>query len=292
MIEYIYTTNSLQTKGLMMKLLLVYTLFPLLLLFAGCIESETVVSVKKDGSGTITLKVLISNELAKMANSFGASLSDDTVKGNSTDFTLIDEASLKSAAGKMGSGVTFVSAAPYSTETAEGYIATYTFKDINTIKIDQNPSDNVPSQPGHKKKAPTENLKFHFKKGKKSVLTIIQPQPESLQKESSSTGSTAKIAEEGDSEQKLQAINQMFGGMHIAIFVEVDGKITKTNADFVEGPRITLLNMSFDKLLANSEKLQAFAQSDQNSIEEVKELVKNVPGVKVETQKEVIIEFK
>ncbi len=58
---------------------------------------------------------------------------------------MIEEA--RSRAGQYGPNVEFVSATPVKTETLGGYKALYAFKDINTLRINQNPK-NKTGKPG------------------------------------------------------------------------------------------------------------------------------------------------
>ena len=72
---------------------------------------------------------------------------------------------------------------------------------------------------------------------------------------------------------------------------EVAGKITETNAAYSDGKRVTLMEMDFNKLLANPEKMKALTKANPKTIEEMKALVKGVDGVKVETAPAVKIKF-
>ena len=47
-----------------------------------------------------------------------------------------------------------------------------------------------------------------------------------------------------------QMLKKIFGGMRIQLGVEVAGTITETNATHVDGNRIVIIDMDFEKILA------------------------------------------
>jgi hypothetical protein len=75
----------------------------------------------------------------------------------------------------------------------------------------------------------------------------------------------------------------MFDGFRILIDVEVDGKIVKTNADYVSGSRITLLEVDMAGVFADEAKLKALQSKVQpgSSISELRPYLKDIKGVKV-----------
>jgi hypothetical protein len=276
-----------------MKHITLLTCVSTILFLAGCINTETVIKVKKDGGGTLTEIVLLSNTVTEMIEGMASSFGADSTQGNKEEFNLLDEDKLKEDAKKMGEGVTFVSAEEIKTEKAAGYKAIFSFSDINKLKINQNPGENLPSKPGEEKTAEPEYISFEFKKGKVSTLKIKRPEPK--EKESSTqkeipekTGAdSAKV-----DDQTIEAMKNMFGGMRIAVLVEIEGEITKTNATHVDGNCITIMEMDFAKLMEIPEKLKEFAASNPRSVEDVQKMVKDVPGIKVDLNDEIVVKFK
>ena len=95
-------------------------------------------------------------------------------------------------------------------------------------------------------------------------------------------------------EQEQMAMEMMkvaFKGMRMAMHVEVMGDIIETNAMHVEGARVTLLDIDFGELVANEDALRAMAGNKPESMSDVKELMKLVPGLKMEIEPEVAILF-
>jgi hypothetical protein len=81
----------------------------------------------------------------------------------------------------------------------------------------------------------------------------------------------------------LQMMKAMFQGFKIAIDLEVEGKIIKTDADYVNGSHITLLEIDMAGLLEDEAKLRALQSKIKPgaSIADVKPYLKDVKGVKI-----------
>jgi hypothetical protein len=81
----------------------------------------------------------------------------------------------------------------------------------------------------------------------------------------------------------MQMIKTMFQGMKVLIDIEVEGKIIKTNADYVTGSRITLLELEMAGILEDEAKLKAL-QSKVGpgvTISQLRPYLKDIKGVKV-----------
>jgi hypothetical protein len=252
----------------------------------GCLQMEQVVKLKPDGSGTVEETVVISKAgLASMEQMIGALAAGGNKKkeGAPAMPDLFDEAKLKAAASKMGDGVTFVSAKKIDNEQGKGFTAIYAFTDVNKLKLDQNPGEALPDSGGPK---PAGNKKepilFQFEKGSPSTLTLKMPAPEFKPKEKQP---------EGMEDMAMQMMQQMFKDMRISIAVEVQGTITETNAEYRDGSRVTLMDMDFNKVMANPEKFKALAKANPQSLQEAKTLIKGLDGVRIETAPEVKIKF-
>jgi len=252
----------------------------------GCLQMEQVVKLKPDGSGTVEETVVLSKAgLAAMEQMIGAFAAggDKKKEGAPAMPDLYDEAKLKAAASKMGEGVTFVSAKKIDGEQGKGFTAIYAFTDVNKLKLDQNPGEALPDSGGPK---PAGNKKepilFQFDKGSPAQVTLKMPAPEFKPKEKQP---------EGMEDMAMQMMQQMFKDMRISIVVEVQGTISETNAEYRDGSRVTLMDMDFNKVMANPEKFKALAKANPQSLQEAKTLIKGLDGVKIETAPEVKIKF-
>jgi hypothetical protein len=267
-------------------------LLPLLALpTAGCIQFETLVKVKGDGSGTIVQTMTMSAETMEMMKSMKSDGGKVEVGGKPMALEAKDIEQAKAEAAKMGEGVTFVKAEPIDTKEAKGMRATYAFKDVTKLKISQKPSSpgGAPAPGGNEV---DDSMKFGFSKsaGGNPVLTVSMPDLKAAADKKGATKAPAKAPEAPP--EAMAMMKQMFKGLRIAIAIEPEGKVVQTNSPFVEGSRVTLMEMNFDALLKDEAKLKQFSDAmDGGSIADAKRLMKGLQGVKINLEPEVKIEF-
>jgi hypothetical protein len=258
---------------------------------AGCIDFETLVKVKPDGSGTLVQTMTMSAETMAMMKS----AKGDGAKAEAGDKPMALEAKdieqAKAEAAKLGEGVTFVKAEPIDTKEAKGMRAIYAFKDVTKLKVSQKPTS-PGGAPGPGAEAADDTMKFGFAKGPSgnAILTVSMPDLKTAAAKPGGDKAPAKAPEVPP--EALAMMKQMFKGLRIAIAVEPEGKVVQTNSPFVEGSRVTLMEMRFDALLADEAKLKQFnAAMEGGSIADAKRLMKGLKGVKISLDPEVKIEF-
>jgi hypothetical protein len=243
---------------------------------AGCINSGTLLKVKPDGSGTIEQTLLMNMSLLKgMLASAGAS-------GQAKPSSPFSEEQLKQSAARLGKGVRYVSSTPMAQGGFEGAKAIYAFDDIRQISIEQDPNVGGSSGQALPMQPKTSNpVRFALaRQGESSVLTVTFDE----KAVSGNVAPTTPAAPENVDAATLQMMKSIFQGFKIAIDLEVVGKIVKTNADYVSGSRITLLEIDMASLLEDEAKLRALqpkVASGGVSIAELKPLLKDVKGVKI-----------
>ena len=190
----------------------------------------------------------------------------------------------------MGDGVTLDSAGKLAVGDKEGYQVVYKFSDINNLKVNQNPGDRVPSGgaggAGVQSKG-KENINFQFTKGRTAVLTIKMPAHEFKKKPKKE-----RPVQEQELQQAMAMMSQFMKGMKVSVAVEVEGTIVDTNSALREGSRITLMEMDFDKLLANPDVFKKFIGASPENLEEAKKMMKDIPGIKIEPDQEITIKFR
>ena len=240
---------------------------------SGCINSGTLVKVKPDGSGTLEQTLLVNMQTLKgfMAGMGGAG----EVKQSGGVLT---EAEFKRAAERMG--VKPVSLTPLTEGGFEGARALYAFDDITKIRVDQDPPMSGSSS-GTFQKSPTSSAPIRFslaKQGGASVLTIAFDE-----KAMASASEKAPAAPKEVDPAMMQMLKGIFQGFRIAIDLGVDGTIVKTNADYVNGSRITLLEVDMAALLEDEAKLKELQSrvGPGVTISQMKPFLKNVKGVKI-----------
>jgi hypothetical protein len=261
----------------------VYILMALIL--AGCFQVKTTVQVKKDGSGTLTQKVLMSTEfmqsMQQMAQSFDANDEKDDI--------FFDEEELKAEASQYGDMVRFVSARKLEEGSMSGYEAVYEFDNIEKLTISESPEEKLMGQ------EPGEIINFQFSKGNPARLNIIMPNDELREDEEFNEDDV--IAEDYEdsteiTEKEREMLQQMYKNMKVEMEIVFDGKIVNTNSSFQSGNKICLLQMDFEKLMEDPQTLKYLAAHKEQDPAAIKSTMANIPGVKVETAPEIFVEFK
>ena len=261
--------------------------------FTGCFQIDKNVQVKPDGSGTITETVTIGTAMLAQMKAMAAGFGDPAAAGEKPkSFEMLDEAKLKEEAKKMGEGVTFVSAKKINEKDREGFTAIYAFTDISKVKLSTNPPD-IAGNGGALKmtgKGDTEPVTFAFTKGKTAELTVTTPamKPAAAKGKEEAAGDAAQ---EAMNEAMMPMMQQMFKDMRMSMSVEVVGKIATTNATYKEGSRVTMLDVDFNKILADPAKMKVMTKIKDPNSAEAKAFLKTIPGMKVETANPVKISF-
>jgi hypothetical protein len=258
-----------------MRTLRVVAILAVTVCLTGCINSGTLIKVKPDGSGTVEQMLLMNVATLK------GLMSGMDPKGEMKQNPLFSEAQLKQTAERLGKGVRFVSSTPMSQGGFEGVKAIYAFDDINAVRVDQDPNiaGSADNQMSAGKTSNPVTFKF-ARQGANSVLTVAF-------NEQATAGTAAPAGTPATPENvdpaMMQMMKQMFQGFKVAIDLEVEGKIVKTDADYVNGSRITLLEIDMAGLLEDEAKLRALQSKLKPgaSIADVKPYLKDVKGVKI-----------
>jgi hypothetical protein len=239
---------------------------------SGCLNSTSLVKVKPDGSGTIEQTMLVNVAAIKgmMAGFGGGQMKQSGGILNEEDF--------KRSAERMG--VRPVSLTPVKDGGFEGAKAVYAFDDITKIRVDQDPQMAGAADAGLRGSSSTP-IKFGFtREGGTSRLTITVD-------EKIAAGATEKAQSAPSIDQidpaMMQMVKKMFEGFRVLIDLEVEGAIVKTNADYVNGSKITLLELDVASILADEAKLTALQSKVRPglSLSELRPYLKDIKGVKV-----------
>jgi hypothetical protein len=248
----------------------------LALSLSACINSSTLVKVKTDGSGTVEQTMLVNLQAMKgLMAGMGAGSGQMKESGG-----LPNEAEMKRTAERMGARL--VSVTPLKENGFEGSKALYAFDDITKIRVDQDPMTGTAAGQMAKSSGKNNPIRFTLtKQGGSSVLSIAVDEKTA----SAATDKAAAKAPNMDAidPAMMQMVKTMFQGFKVLIDLEVDGKIVKTNADYVNGSRITLFELDMASLLEDEAKLRALQGKigPGASITDVKPYLKDVKGVKI-----------
>ncbi|MCA1583884.1 MAG: hypothetical protein LC791_03605 [Acidobacteria bacterium] len=259
------------------------------IVLTGCINSATLIRLKPDGSGTVEQTTLMNTATLKGV------LGGLEAQGAKPAGPVFNEADLKKQAERMG-GVTFVSAEPVKGANGfEGMKALYSFTDINKVRVDQDPNMSGTTSGGSfaATEATTKNpLVFTLaKSGDNSLLTVTFP--DQVKGAPAAEPETPQGGPDMANPQMLAMMKTMFDGFKVGIDLEVAGSIVKTNADYVSGSRVTLLEMDLGQLLQDEAKLKQLQSKVRPgaSISEVKPYLKDIKGIKI-NDPVVTVEFK
>lgn len=256
------------------------------LILNGCLQSEKTVTIRPDGSGTVEERFLMRSEFVQMIAGMAAGATGE-------EFNLLDREELQAQAQKMGSGVTFESVEPLQTEWGEGYVATYRFEDVSELRINQNPGDNVPSQ--GPAAAPdtetTEYLEFSFSPGNPAELQVTMPDS-SDGDGGASSGSDAAGESSGMEAAQFEEVKQIYQDMKIVLRLRFDGNIVSTNATHRDGNTVTLMNMDFNKILAEPETARKLMSQQTDSLAEVQRALQDFEGIQAEFKRNISVRFR
>ncbi len=247
----------------------------------GCFESATVIKLKADGSGTIEQRLLLTDAATDQLKAF-AILGGGSAAA--TDPT--SEAQARSLAEAIGPGVTYVSSTPIKTPRGQGRDSVYAFTDITQLHVSEQPR-----VPGGVSLGPQNQnggqITFALTRQPdgNALLRILIPRPDGLP--------IAIPGPNGDvtapSTQQIEMVKALLAGARISVALEPDGTLVQTTSPFVDGNRVTLIDVDIDKIAADpnlTAKLQAPKTAD-----EAKEALKNVPGLKITLDPEITITF-
>ena len=275
----------------MRKLIFLFNIIFLSVLLAGCLQVDTTINLKKDGSGTINEKVLMSKTFVNMMKEFAMAFQDSATAAEE-EFSLFKDEDIISDAKEYGNDVKYLSHSFISNDEWEGYEAIYSFDDISKIKIQPDPDSKVAmSEDETGSEDEGEYYFFKFKKGDVSELIIDRPEIEFNKDSQEEESSSEEVTEQNEDELGEEAL-KMMDGMKINIAVKIDGEISSSDATYVDGSTITLFQMSLGEMMKDKEAFKEFQNKEPKNIEEMKQFIEKFPGMKIEIQKPVSVKFK
>ncbi|MEW5976865.1 MAG: hypothetical protein AB1898_13760 [Acidobacteriota bacterium] len=266
----------------------------------GCISFDTVVKVNPDGSGQVVQTTLMSKvmvqQLSTMLQAMTEQLSADS-SGSKAPPEFFGEEEARRRAAQMGEGVTYLSSRKVQTDRFEGIEAVYAFQDINRLQIDSRPSSPLGEGSDIKFGPSIRKSSTAFKLSQldngNSLLTVrLQGANDNVPHAptQSSPPNSAKPETQASPEQ-VEQFKKLIEGLRLSLAVEVLGTLVKTNSTYVEGSRVTLMEMEFAELLSNEPKLKEMASFKTQSLEDAKRLLAGLKGFKVSLDPEIRIEF-
>jgi hypothetical protein len=265
---------------------------------SGCITSETLIRLNADRTGTVEQFILVNVKtfeelprmMGKMMGGDVKSTASSSAKGVAVeDLDLFDEATLRAGAAKLGPGVRFVSSEPISRGDMRGAKVIYAFDDVSALTLQPDPpmealGDVAP------KGATAEALDLALTRlpNGNALLTVRFDEAGGSKKKAAPPGKAPKGTTPPGVEEMMR---QMFDGFRVAIDVEVNGRVVNTSSPFLDGSRVTVLEMDLGQLVRDDANLKLLEKLDPGAgVAEMMPLLRDVKGIKV-NQSPLTVEF-
>jgi len=240
---------------------------------SACFQMTTVLKVAADGSGTIEHRMLYTAAALGQLRQFSA-------RGGQAVDPLSEQAAREMTA-SIGPGVTYLSSEPITSPIGQGRASIYAFTDVSQLRISTQPAApaglKIRTQ-GFTTEAESVTFAIARNPGGNAVLQINVPEPNFLD----ALGSPNATAQIG-------MIKTMLAGARVQLAAEPVGTVVGTSSPYVEGSRVTLLEVDLDEVLKDETllpRLQAAATP-----EEAKAIVKGAAGLKINLDRAITIEF-
>jgi hypothetical protein len=255
-----------------------------------CLQQETTINLKKDGSGTLVEETRMSAMLLGMTSL--ASLDEEGKKEAEADDPLKDllsEEKNKKCAKELGEGVTFVKAEPVTLGTLQGARITYRFDDINKLRISANGglsniNMNSEMEAPDDAKDDRKHMVFNYKNG---VLSI-QPKLD----EDGEKPADKNEAPKEQTAQEMAMMKQMCTDMKVSMKLVIDSGIAESNATHRDNNTITIMEIDMNKLMENPENMKKLSTLENELTTDALKTISDINGIKVETKPEVTIKLK
>jgi hypothetical protein len=249
------------------------------LVSGACFQMTTVLKVASDGSGTITHRMVYSNQALAQLRQFAAF--GGRAGANAGAFDPLSEQQARDMAAAIGPGVTYVSSEPIASPAGQGRETTYAFTDVSALRISTQPA--APggvtlNAPGISTASESITFSLTHEPTGNAVLHIFVPEPNFLD----ALGSPA-------AQSQIAMVKSMLAGAKVLLVADVDGTLARTSSPYVDGQRVTLLEVDLDEVLKDETllpRLQAAKSED-----EAKAIVQSARGLKINLQRDITIEF-
>jgi len=252
-------------------------LFAAALASSACFQMTTLLRVAADGSGTVTHRMVYSAQALTQLRQFAMFAG----RGNGgAPFDPLSEQQARDMAASLGPDVTFVGSTPISEGTAQGRESVYAFTNVRALRI-----STQPAAPGNLPIAtpalnPSESITFSLtpQENGNAVLHILVPDPNFLD----ALGSPA-------AQQQIGMVKAMLGGARVLLMAEPAGTLARTSSPYVDGNRVTLLEIDLDQVLNDDTLLPRLAAA--KTPDEAKAIVRSAQGLKINLDRDITIEF-
>jgi hypothetical protein len=244
-----------------------------------CFQNEITVTLNKDGSGTIVEETILGAQMLEMMNQVAEPGQPDPVA------EMFNREEVKEKAANFGEGVEYVKTEMIDKDGRKGARVHYKFADINKITVKpgdlvsdaQEGDDGAPAEADDKKAV----VKFQYADGK---LKIIIP-PADFEE--------MKIeGEEVGNPQMLAMQKQMFADMRLSMKLVIADGIAETNASYVDGNAITLMDVQVGRMSDHGDAINKIAETAKTDMPAAKAEFAKLDGIRIETKEDVTVTIK
>jgi hypothetical protein len=258
------------------------------LVSSACLQMSAVIKVSADGSGTIDHQFVQSRAEIARIRQLQDSLGLDPKLIAAVDRTTENRA--RSRARSLGPEVTYRSSTPIETSDWRGRTTVYAFEDISQLQFSQGEDIDGASPGGDSPVVTAFRCSVTYAPNGNAVLHIKLTQPDwYLPRDPSKPGGGPVLPYEYTVQQTLDAWASRSPGGHVSIAVEPNGRLVRTNSPFVDGNRVTVLEVDVDRALENQSLIARLRAG--RTVDEYWSAIKGVPGLKVTLEREIAIEF-
>lgn len=255
-------------------------------LVVGCMNMSSTLTVRPDGSGTVSERLTVSPEFAKMMRKM-QQMNDST----SSSGALFSEEEIQARADSIP-GLHLKSTEMISGPEGEGYEAIYRFDNLNEVQLNPSPDDVLPERPEdqNEEDAPFDLLSevdFSHTPGSPATLSITMPRSEEQDVGVDTPG------EGPPSDQQVQMMRDMMSDSGFRLAVTVEGEIVETNASHRSESTITLMEMDFGTLTQDSSAFRKVVSGNQQSVSSRATIdsLNALPGITIEPEETVTIRY-
>jgi hypothetical protein len=199
------------------------------------------------------------------------------------------EEKLRDAAAGMGEGVRFVSMTPYKENGFDGITAVFAFDDVRKLSLGiDKMMAGMDTPVGSGASDAKVNVGF-TRQGDRTILTLGMPpipEPDPAAADAAKQDAAEKMPPEAEMMMK-----QLLNGLLFEVAINIEGTMIQTNAPYVDGNKIMLLQLDGTELMKGGLNMGQMMGMSSGAMNLQEQLLKT-PGVKIVTIPEVRIEFR
>jgi len=246
----------------------------------GCFDSTTVLRVGGTGAGTLQQRTIVKKAALAQLRSFGGA------GGGRASLDPLSEDQARALASSLGPGTVLVSSTVINTSDGEGRESTYSFPDVSQLHVSEQPAapgDVAIHTPGLNTDSPAITLSLTRTPEGNAVLHIVVPPLALFAGPNGSGGVNPAVI------QQLQALRGVLAGAHLLVAVEPLGRLVRTSSPYVDGQRVTLLEVDLDRVLGDPTLVPRLQAA--KTLDEIRAIVRDAPGLKINLDPDITVEF-